>query len=381
MDRGEHVKALQVAESMRARTLEEALGTRKSSNTGRLSLPAIYSYLRRQHQVIFAYWLAPEKSFLWVITPSRVELFFLPEKRNMEEKVTQYQGLITSLRDPLHTGETGQELYQILVAPAKKFISAGAKVAIIPDGGLGKLNFETLIVPGESLHYWIRDVELKDSSSISMLMRSRPDNRGHHRLLIIGDPVEVTPEYRRLNHAKDEIKAATAHFAETAKKVVSESSAKPSSYASNGPAAFDLIHFATHGFSSDTKPLDSAIILSPDADGNFKLYARDVIRIPIKAEVVTISACYGAGERTYSGQGLVGLAWAFLRAGAHRVIAGLWKVDDDSTPQLMNTFYEDLQNRKRPTEALRDAKLRMLDLKNSFRLPYYWASLQLYSGS
>jgi len=68
--------------------------------------------------------------------------------------------------------------------------------------------------------------------------------------------------------------------------------------------------------------------------------ARDIVQHPLHADLVMISACYGGGERAYSGEGLVGLAWAFLRAGAHNVIAGLWPVTDASTEQLMDRFYE-----------------------------------------
>src|SRR5262249_25311500 len=191
------------------------------------------------------------------------------------------------------------------------------------------------------------------------------------KLLAIGDPLEVTADYPRLKYAPKEIAAAAEHFASSEKKVVSGADATPSSYAASGPGQFDVIHFATHGFASLTSPLDSAIILSPQADNSFKLYARDILKIPLKAQLVTISACYGAGKRTYSGEGLVGLAWAFLRAGSHQVIAGLWNVEDQPTPELMRVFYTELINGKNPATALHDAKVKMLHSAGVFRLPYY----------
>ena len=92
-----------------------------------------------------------------------------------------------------------------------------------------------------------------------------------------------------------------------------------------------------HGTASRLRPLDSAIVLSKsnDRDDSFKLYARDIIQHPLRAELVTISACYGAQGRAYSGEGLVGLSWAFLKAGAHNVVAALWEATDASTAQLM----------------------------------------------
>jgi CHAT domain-containing protein len=183
------------------------------------------------------------------------------------------------------------------------------------------------------------------------------------------------------------MQAISLHFKDSEKTVLSGSQAVPSAYKTSDPGRFEIIHFVTHGFANDTRPLDSAIILSAEAGGpaqddrRFKLYARDIIPIHLNARVVVISACYGAGKRTYSAEGLVGLAWAFLRAGAHQVIAGLWDVDDESTPKLMNDFYAGFLQSRNAAGALRAAKLKMLKSKSAYRRPYFWASLQLYTGS
>jgi CHAT domain-containing protein len=161
---------------------------------------------------------------------------------------------------------------------------------------------------------------------------------------------------------------------------ISGSGATPEAYASHQPGDFRLIHFVTHGTASMERPLDSAIILSPGQSNAYKLYARSIKDVKLRADLVTISACYGAGKRQYSGEGLVGLAWAFMRAGAHQVVAALWEVDDASSPQLMDDFYSELGKGKSPAEALRQAKLNMLDSNDYHRHPYYWASLQVYTG-
>jgi len=129
-------------------------------------------------------------------------------------------------------------------------------------------------------------------------------------------------------------------------------------------------------------PLDSAIVLSRSnaQEDSFKLYARDIIHHPVHAQLVTISTCYGAGARAYSGEGLVGLSWAFLRAGAHNVIGALWEVSDVSTPQLMDELYRELEKGKTPDTALRDAKLTLLR-SSTYSKPFYWAPFQLYTGS
>ena len=157
--------------------------------------------------------------------------------------------------------------------------------------------------------------------------------------------------------------------------------ATPAAYLASDPEQFSYIHFVAHGTASRLSPLDSAIVLSTaGGEDDFKLYARDIIRHHLRADLVTISACYSAGERAYSGEGLVGLSWAFLMAGAHNVVAALWDASDAPTEQLMNRFYDELDRGAMPDAALRAAKLSLLRGGN-FRNPFYWAPFQLYAGS
>jgi CHAT domain-containing protein len=100
----------------------------------------------------------------------------------------------------------------------------------------------------------------------------------------------------------------------------------------------------------------------------------------LHAELVTISSCFGEGTRAYTGEGLVGLSWAFLRAGAHNVIGALWEASDTSTPQLMDQLYRGIGKGEAPEVALREAKLEMLHSESVYRKPFYWGPFQLYSG-
>jgi CHAT domain-containing protein len=164
---------------------------------------------------------------------------------------------------------------------------------------------------------------------------------------------------------------------------VTQSEAVPAAYAESKPDDFSYIHFVAHGTASRLDPLDSAVLLSPppgDPD-KFKLYARDIMHYPLHAKLVTISACYGSGLRSYSGEGLVGLSWAFLRAGAHNVIGALWEVNDAFTPLLMDRMYGELAAGSPPDAALRAAKLWLIHSQAVYRKPLYWGGFQLYTGS
>jgi len=183
-----------------------------------------------------------------------------------------------------------------------------------------------------------------------------------------------------LPQAAAEMTGIENYFPAAERTVFSGAEATPDSYLKSQPADFSYIHFVAHGTASRTSPLDSAVILSKQGD-DYKLYARDIIQHPLHADLVTISACHGEGVRTYSGEGLVGLSWAFLRAGAHGVIAALWEVNDNSTPQLMDHLYSEIGKSVPPDAALRDAKLALLHSGGVYRRPFYWAPFELYRGS
>jgi CHAT domain-containing protein len=104
-----------------------------------------------------------------------------------------------------------------------------------------------------------------------------------------------------------------------------------------------------------------------------------VADVPLTAELVTISACTSAGAKAYSGEGLMGFAWAFLQSGANNVIASLWDVDDARSVEIMRGLYAGMASGQSPVRALRSAKLAVLHAGGSGRLPYYWAPLEVFT--
>jgi CHAT domain-containing protein len=251
----------------------------------------------------------------------------------------------------------------------------------LPDGSLYGLNFETLLVPSATPHFWIEDVTVTTVSSLALLLaaNARPSPK-EGRLLLVGNTAPAGPEFPVLRQAGAEIQRVQQYFPEPRREVLTGANATPSAVLSSEPGKFAYVHFVTHGTASRAHPLDSAVILSPDGD-SYKLYARDIVKHRLSAYLVTVSACNGSGTRAYSGEGLVGLSWAFLRAGAHNVIGALWEVSDNSTPQLMDKLYSELTRGQDPASALRAAKLSLLHSDSVYRKPFYWAPFQLYTGS
>jgi CHAT domain-containing protein len=244
------------------------------------------------------------------------------------------------------------------------------------------------------LHYWIEDVTIANASSLRILGAVRASNnrasnnndkgKRNRTLLLVGNSVAPNDKYPELAQAAAQMESVARHFPAAGQKILARQAATPSAYLASTPERFSYIHFVAHGTASRLSPLDSAIVLSKSSaeDDSFKLYARDIVSYhkqrPLRADLVTISACYSAGERSYSGEGLVGLSWAFLRAGAHNVIAALWDASDSSTLLLMDKFYDELDKGARPDAALHAAKLSLLHDRR-FHNPFYWAPFQLYA--
>ena len=96
------------------------------------------------------------------------------------------------------------------------------------------------------------------------------------------------------------------------------------------------------------------------------------MKLPV--DLVVLSACNTALGEPIKGEGLVGMVRGFLHAGARRVIASHWKVDDAATGELMQRFYLGvLQQGRSPAAALREAKLSMRQI-DQWKAPFYWAA-------
>ena len=359
-------EALALADRSRARTLEQGLGV-NSDACSFANIPLHPGEIaRKTNATLLFYWLGERESYLSAITPAKTSMFTLPARSKIEPMVERYRKNLLGLSDPLEASNgDGVALYQTLVAPARELIRPGSTVMILDDGTLSRFNFETLIAPAPAPHYFIEDATLISAPSLQMLASAKPVVQDGNKLLLVGDAISPNPDYPELPKAATEMKQIEQHFPPQNATMFAREKATASSYLSSAPQQFAYIHFVAHGVASRTDPLDSSIILSRSTaeEDSFKLHARDIMQHPIRARLVTISACYGSGTRSYVGEGLVGLAWAFMRAGAHNVIGALWEVSDESTPRLMGSLYQGLEDGKPPAAALRQAKLELLHAK------------------
>src|SRR5262249_18383658 len=155
---------------------------------------------------------------------------------------------------------------------------------------------------------WIQDVTIANAGSLHLLPAARSaKTQFAGTLLLFGDSISPDANYPALPKAAAEMQSIAQHFSQQGQQIFSRDGATPPAYLASKPEQFSYIHFVAHGTASRLKPLDSAIVLSRAGkeDDSFKLYARDIIHRPLRADLVTISTCYGASGRAYSGEGLV----------------------------------------------------------------------------
>jgi len=377
---GQSDRALEVADSSRGQLLAER---QRTSAAGRVKAAAFQQVARESGAVLLSYWLAPEQSLLWVISPQGVHLLRLPPAGEIEALARQHQSAVAdAMVDLLGARNTaGDKLYQTLIAPAAPWIPKDARVIIVPDGALHEINFETLIVDAPARHYWIEDAQVEIAPSLATLTAAgAPVAGGSKRLLLVGNPRAHEPEFPSLTYAAAEMSNVAAHFTKDEVTALDGERASPIGYREAQPDRFAYVHFTAHATANRDSPLDSVVVLSGPAD-RFKLYVRDVAALRLHAELVTISACRSAGDKAYSGDGLVGFSWAFMKAGARHVIAGLWDVDDRATPQLMDRLYAGIAQGHDPGRALRDAKRAVMAAGGASANPYRWAALQMFTAS
>jgi CHAT domain-containing protein/Tfp pilus assembly protein PilF len=373
---GDDRRALAVADASRARVMADRMGLAAGH---RATVEDFMRAARREDATLVAYWLGKTRAYAWIVTGSGVRMVELPASDRIASLTTQYrQMIVTGLANPLAAPSVGDALASALIQPIAAALPKSGRVVIVPDGPLHQINFEMLPV-GVPRHYWIDDVTLAIAPSLTLLTSAptAPGPATSGDVLLVGDPTSSDPKLPALRFARHELDSIAQTFPPAAVTSIRGTDASPAAYAASRPERFRVIHFAAHATVNADSPLDSAIELSPAAGGQ-KLYLRDAAEHPLSAELVTVSACRSASARTYSGEGLVGFAWAFLRAGVRQVVAGLWDVDDQSTAQLMAGFYRELAAGATPASALRHAKLDMLRNGGNFAKPYYWAPFQLF---
>lgn len=144
---------------------------------------------------------------------------------------------------------------------------------------------------------------------------------------------------------------------------------------------YRIVHFATHGLLNSSHPELSGIVLSlVDETGRSRdgfLSLNEIYNLNLQADLIVLSGCRTGLGKQVRGEGLIGLTRGFMYAGAPRVVASLWRINDRAAAEFMRYFYEAMfLHHLTPAAALRAAQIKMWQTEE-WRFPYYWAAFVL----
>ncbi|MFL6212790.1 MAG: CHAT domain-containing tetratricopeptide repeat protein [Blastocatellia bacterium] len=326
------------------------------------------------------------------------------------------------------------ELSQVLLAPAAPWLTK-KRLLVVADGALQYVPFAALpepvqARPGQSaappliLHHEI--ISLPSLSVLSVLRKEINGRREATKTLaILADPVyekddprvnstgaagrnpsatrpgknpdrpinpglqtsrgqedaEAGLRFQRLPFAWQEATMISRLVPAQERKLVLGFEANLATASSEELGQFRIIHFVTHGLIYGPYPQLYGIVLSlVDKDGHSQdgyLRLNEIYNLKLPVDLVVLSACQTALGKEIQGEGLIGLTRGFMYAGAARIVASLWNIDDRASSELMKLFYEFLLNQHMsPSTALQAAQVAMWK-DPRWRFPYFWAGFVL----
>jgi CHAT domain-containing protein len=432
MDFIEHVESLRVRLESIQKKPEQNIQKHTDSITSFVVNVGDVQDILKNDEILLEYTTDKRRSILFAISKNHFDVHILPGREGMPV----LEEFLRSIREPLFGKKEieqhishGVQLYDWLIKPIEKHLSGKTHLIISPDGPLYYLPFGALIRTDlndeqkklnnlTQINFLIRDFRISYIPSGKALIDQRKAqiNRKKHELplLAFGNPIyEKRHTYMSEDLATTKIAHASLRDYQLKPLEFSEKEVKriaalfdiqgDSPHVNLGEKAtverlkqidltnYRFIHFASHGLLADkmgmaTQPVLVLSEVNDEPDSNLLKFS-DILELKLNADLVTLSACEtGLGELR-TGEGLIGLARAFMYAGSSSVLVSLWKVEDQSTSLLMELFYRGLKRGLSKAEALRQAKielintklyLKSLDMQQSLASPFYWAPFVIF---
>ncbi len=265
--------------------------------------------------------------------------------------------------------------------------SPARRIAVVPDGMLQLLPFETiempdgrLLVEAASLNYLPSAAFLLGRESGPRWSRRAPWARS---LNALGDPVAAKTrsqksfeEWAPLPHSREEVRAI-ADLLPGRKSLHLGPDARKDKLPWTSDQSAPILHLATHGVIDLENPDRSRVILSGTSEtGPFDyLFLREIPDLDLsQTQLVTLSACETSRGKLVGAEGIQDFSRVLMLAGARVTVTSLWRVSDEATAQLMQQFYYQVSKGESVSDALREAKSRFLNSKSRFQHPAYWAA-------
>ncbi|HXU08134.1 MAG TPA: CHAT domain-containing protein [Blastocatellia bacterium] len=346
---------------------------------------------------LLEYAVLDDKLLVWIVTRTDTAAVVVAvESSRLTSAVNRFVDLIQrSDSDRQESDREGRALFDYLIAPVETLIRGCQTLIIIPDKTLNKLPWDALISP-QSGRFLLEDylVTLAPSATLYALctdVAAAKAGRRSERILSVGDPLMDQgefPQLRKLDSAAREAKSISQFY--SAPALLLGPNAREAVIRAE-MVNCDVAHFAVHCIVDDASPMRSSLILARETAGapnaknlDGRLHAYEIYGSKLKRMRLTVlSACQTGVERYYRGEGMIGMARAFLVARVPVVVASLWAVDSDATAELMIRFHRYRKHDASSTseEALWKAKRSLLlDQDGRYHNPSYWAAFEIIGG-
>jgi len=311
-------------------------------------------------------------SWLLSLTRTSARAYPLPEPRRLEPAIRVFSGVVA--RRDGSDAEPAARLYETLLAPALRELPAGIRhLILVPEGPLHHLPFAALRASprDEPLGTRFRLSRIP-SATTWRAWRTEASPAQRRPALVLADPLpgdaSEEPAQQRawygfggerlgpLPRAREEARFLRRRFGDGSEVLVGRA-ASESRVKTDDLTRFGVLHFAAHAIVDDENPARSAVLLAPgDNTEDGLLQIREVVGLHLQQAVVVLSACRSASGVVVEGEGVLGLARAFLQAGARSVVGTLWPLRDDEAEAFFRPFYERLARGETLDEALRAAR-------------------------
>jgi CHAT domain-containing protein len=375
-----------------------------------LEVPEIQKLLDPD-SLLLVYSLGEERSFLWTVSQRSVESHVLAGRAQIETTARQYLDLQQSA---IQAREGARErvaraLSDLVLKSARDRMGHFHRLVIVGDGALQSIPFAPLPDPVEEEdaagqpRLLVEGHELVHLPSVSVfsLLRQR-ESRGRKpmerlRMAVIADPVFRPDDPRvqggaapatssplpddlnrsvrdlgldqleRLPYTREEAESILAMVKRGDTFRAYDFEAAPELLTQGKLRDYHILHIATHSLLNSRQPELSGIVFSlVDPSGVSRrergfLRLHEIYDLDLNASLVVLSSCETGAGKDLRGEGLLGITRGFLAAGVPQLVVSLWKVEDQSTAELMKRFYHQLLERgQSPAAALRQAQLSML---------------------
>jgi CHAT domain-containing protein len=350
----------------------------------------------RPDEVVLEYVLSEPQSYCLTITREDIRVIVLPGGRQrIESLVDRY---LEAIRSRSSEAVISTELFSMILGPVGRE-RLPTRLIIVPDGKLHLLPFDALRNSAGSYVLESHTVTYAPSATVLHLLRRAPAKESlPMNLAAVGGavysgtspdktPVEVAAAdlfglegvtFPKLPGSKQEVQSI-GNIIKGPNKLLLDADATEAVFKSLSLEDYRILHLAVHGVANSEFPDRAALVMGTSLasvdDG--LLQVREIRDLPLKADLVVLSACETGSGKLLGAEGIASLERAFLLAGAKSVVASLWTADDIFTIALMKRFYEHLAAGADNGSALRQAKLDLLEQFGDQALPIYWAGFTL----